>query len=125
MIYCVDKNMYPKEGQYIEEIKYKDENYFEWRICRVENGFFVRYFGDEYFCETIFSFILSNEKLIKIKNTNCIFLKDSDFDTFCEIRNILKNGFTDDIWGILQDLFQERFENDEGYLDSEIINSER
>lgn len=121
MIYCVETEMYPKEGQFIEELKYKDENDFEWRICRIENGFIVRYFGDEYFKESVFSFDLKNGKRIRIRNTNCIFFKDTDFDTFFEVRNILKNGFTDDIWGIFAELLQERFENDEGFLESEII----
>lgn len=121
MIYCVDIEMYPKEGQFLEELKYKDENEFEWRICRIENGFMVRYFGDDYFKESVFSFDLKNGKRIQIRNTNCIFFKDTDFDTFCEVRNILKNGFTDDIWGIFEELLQERFENDEGFIESEII----
>lgn len=121
MIYCVETEMYPKEGQFIEELKYKDENDFEWRICRIENGFMVRYFGDEYFKESVFSFEIKNGKIIRVRNTNCIFFKDTDFDTFYEVRNILKNGFTDDIWGIFEELLQERFENDEGFLESEII----
>lgn len=122
MIYCVKTEMYPKEGQFIEELKYLDENGFEWRICRIENGFMVRYFGDEYFIEKMFSFELKNGKHIKINNTNCIYFQDTDFETFCEVRNILKLGFTDDIWQFFEELFKERFENNEGFIESEIVN---
>jgi hypothetical protein len=121
MIYCVDAKIYPKEGQFIEELKYKDENDFEWRICRIKNGFMVRYFGDEYFKDNTFSFELSNGKIIRINNTNCIFFNDTNFDTFCEVRTILKNGFTDDIWEVFEDLLRTRFEHDEGFLESEIV----
>jgi hypothetical protein len=40
MIYAVTPQKYPQN--FIEEIKYKDENDFEWRIARVENGLYER-----------------------------------------------------------------------------------
>lgn len=121
MIYCVEKDIYPKEGQFIEEIKYLDENGFEWRIARIQNGFMVQYFGSDYFKQTTFDFKLKNGNPIKIRNTNCIFFKDSSFETFCLVRDILKNGFTDEIWEIFEELFQERFNLDDGILESEFV----
>ena len=44
MIYCLKPEMYPTPEKTIEEIIYRDENDFEWKIARVENGFFVKYF---------------------------------------------------------------------------------
>lgn len=121
MIYCVPIEIYPEEGMFIEELKYKDENDFEWRIARVENGFMVRFFGDKYFKEETIECWLPNGSCVRIKNTNCIFFKDSDFDTFCEVRNILKNGFTDDIWDVFTELFCERFTHNLEILESELI----
>ena len=121
MIYSVSKETYPKEGQFIEEISYKDENEFEWRIARIENGFMVRYFGDPYFKDSTFKCESSTGKLIRINNTGCIFFKGADFETFCEIRDILKNGWTDEIWETFEELFNERIKHDEGLLESEII----
>ncbi len=40
MIYSLPIEDYP--DTFIEELKYKDENHFEWRIARVDTGFFVR-----------------------------------------------------------------------------------
>lgn len=121
MIYCIEIDLYPKEGQYIEEISYLDENNFEWRICRIENGFMVKYFGDDYFRESVFDIELSNGKNFRIKNTNCIFFKDSNFDTFCNVRDILKNGFTDEIWEAFESCFKVRFEINDGFIESEIV----
>ena len=53
MIYCLDPKMYPAPDQLIEEISYRDENDFEWKIARVQNGFFVKYLGDEYFKDKV------------------------------------------------------------------------
>lgn len=121
MIYCIPIEMYPKEGQFIEELSYIDENDFEWKISRVKNGFMVRYFGEPYFKETYFSCELKSGEHILINNTNCIFIKDANFETFAEFRNIIKNGFTDDIWEVFQEMFTERFEHDKGLLASEIV----
>lgn len=121
MIYSVDVSLYPNEGQFIEEIIYKDENEFEWRIARTNNGFMIRYFGDPYFKGNIFRCESPKGELIRIKNTGCIFFKDADFETFCEVRNTLKNGWTDEIWETFEDLFNERIKYDEGLLESEII----
>jgi hypothetical protein len=121
MIYCVEIKDYPNENQYLEESIYNDENGFEWRVARVNNGMFIKYCGDKYFSESTFDISLDDGHQISIKNTRCIFFNCIDFDTFYEIRNIVKNGFTDEIWDIFQDLFKERFECDLSFLESEII----
>lgn len=119
MIYCIPFDNYPKEGQFLEELIYRDENEQEWRIARVVNGFMVRYFGCEYFKENSFHCELTSGKTIVVKNTNCIFFQDADFETFCHMRDILKNGFTDEIWESLEGFFTERFEHDLGMIESE------
>ena len=121
MLYCVEPSIYPKQNQFIEEITYNDENDLEWKIARVENGFFVRYFGDKYFSYNIFCVTTKLGELIKIQNTNCIFFQNADFDTFCEMRNIIKIGWTDDIWEAISYLLTERFNHDLGMIESEII----
>ena len=121
MIYCLKPEMYPTPEQTIEEISYRDENDFEWKIARVENGFFIRYFGEPYFKETYFSCELKSGEHILINNTNCIFIQDTDFETFAEVRNVIKIGYTDDIWETFQEMFEERFEHDKGLLESELV----
>ncbi len=122
MIYCIPEKDYPtKEDWRSEELTYKDENDFEWRIARVENGFMIKYFGDEYFKEKTFECDLPNGKHVKINNTNCIFIQSTDFEIFYIIREIIKLGYTDDIWETLEEMFTERLSNDEGVLESEII----
>ena len=112
MIYCLKPEMYPTTEKIVEEITYRDENNFEWKIARVENGFFVKYFGVDYFKDKYFSCDLSNGEHILINNTNCIFIQDNDFETFAEVRNVLKIGYTDEIWEVFQEMFEERFEHD-------------
>lgn len=113
--------MYPTAQLSLEDISYQDENGFEWKISRVENGFFVQFLGNPYFCETHFSCELKSGEHILVNNTNCIFIQDSDFETFSEVRNIIKLGYTDDIWETFQEMFVERFEHDRGILESELV----
>jgi len=58
---------------------------------------------------------------ILINNTNCIFIQDTDFETFAEVRNVIRIGYTDDIWETFQEMFEERFEHDKGLLESELV----
>lgn len=121
MIYLLPEKDYPNPSQYLEEFEYKDENDFTWKVARVSNGFFVRYFGDPYFKYSIFTVQPKGKKIFKIKNTNCIFFNDPEFDSFYNVRNILKNGYTDDIWDCIEEFLEERFTHDEGILKSEIV----
>ena len=121
MIYCLSPESYPKSKQIIEEISYRDENDYEWKIARVKNWFYVKYFGEPYFKETYFSCDLKNGEHILINNTNCIFINDTEFETFAEVRNVIKIGYTDEIWETFQEMFEERLEHDIRLLESEIV----
>ena len=119
MIYLLEPANYPSKGQFLEEISYQDENDFEWRIARVKNGFFVRYFGYKYFSPIKFV-IEVGEELVKIRNTNCVFFSCADFDTFCQMRNIIKNEFTDTIWEAIEEFLKVRLGQTPELLESEI-----
>jgi hypothetical protein len=119
MIYAIKPEHYPEPEQRLEELTYKDENDFEWRISRINNGFIVKYFGDSYFKEKFFCCQLKSDQIVRVNNTNCIFFQDASFETFCIVRDILKNGFTDDIWECFEEFFTERFEHDKGMIESE------
>ena len=120
MIYCLPIEQYPKEGEFIEELSCKDENHCDWKIARIKNGFIIRYFDFEYFLEKRFHCELTNGQTVTILNTNCIFIQDTDFDTFCLVRDVIKNGFTDEIWDTFEEMFTERFEHDKGLLACEM-----
>jgi hypothetical protein len=119
LIYCLDPQMMPTSDEAIEEIIYSDMNDFQWKISRTELGFFIKFLSDPYFMENRFDVFLTNGDNIWIKNTNCIFIEDTDFQTFLEIREKIKNNYTDDIWEYIEDMFQDRFWDDETILDSE------
>lgn len=121
MIYCLDPKLYPTAEHMLEEITYQDENGFDWKIARVSNGFFVKYLGDPYFKDNTFECETSRGQHIRVKNTNCIFIEDPDFDTFYEVRNLLILGYTDEIWETFNGMFEERFEHDLGMLESEMV----
>lgn len=108
MIYAVPSETYPKEGMFTEEIKYTDKNDFEWRIARVDSGFMVKYFGDLYFSNSTFECHLKSNRIERIKNSCCIFFQDASFETFYEVREVVKKGYTDDIWDLFEELFTER-----------------
>lgn len=112
MIYSTLKKDFPKKGDYYEILEYLDENDLTWKIARVKNGFFIAYFGDNYFQENTFEIELTYGKTVFLKNTGCFFIQNSDFDVFYEFRNILKNGYTDDIWDCISDFLKERLQND-------------
>lgn len=121
MIYCFKPELYPTLKQTIEQVIYLDENGQVWKIARVKNGFFVRYFGDSYFKETYFSIDIKTGEHILIKNTNCVFIESPDFETFELVRNVIKNGYTDEIWDTFEEMLQERLERDKRLLESEIV----
>lgn len=121
MIYCVDPSLYPTPDRPAkEEVSYADENGFTWKIARIENGFFVRFFGDAYFQYKHFDCELHSGAHVRVRNTGCVFIQSPDFEEFAAVRTVLKNGYTDDIWEIFEDLFTERLNNDPGLIESEI-----
>ncbi len=119
MIYSTEIEKFPNEGQYLEIHSYQDENDFEWKIARVENGFFVAYFGDAYFKDSSF-WLEVNDKNLTLKNTGCFFIQNTSFDAFYDFRTILKEGWTDDIWESIGELLTERLVNDAGLMECEI-----
>lgn len=121
MIYLTSPDIYPTPELFLEEHEYLDENQFPWKIARVENGFFVRYFGDPYFSPSLFCITPPNKSMVRINNTKCIFFQDASFETFYDLREILTKGFTDDIWDCIKEFLEERFTHDEGMIESEIF----
>lgn len=53
MIYSMPIEKFPNTEQYQECHTYQDENDFDWKIARVQNGFFVAYFGDPYLFQSL------------------------------------------------------------------------
>lgn len=122
MIYSTEIEKFPVDEQHKECHSYNDENGFEWKIARVENGFFVAYFGDPYFKDKIFALDI-DDKCVKLNNTGCFFIQCTDFESFYEFREILKTGWTDDIWDCIGEFLAERLKNDEGLMECELVNN--
>jgi hypothetical protein len=120
MIWSIDISLFPAGEATMECHTYQDENNFEWKVTRVENGFFVAYFGDPYFMESTFSLEVSEGKYIRIRNTGCFFVESTDFDVFYDFRNILKAGYTDEIWDAIEEFLTERLKADPGLTEYEI-----
>lgn len=119
MIYCVSEESYPKLGEIIEEISYSDENDFEWKVARTKKEFYVKYCGDKYFSNDLFVCDVGEEEFIKIKNTNCFLFEDVDFEFFCDIRDVVKLGQTDEIFDYFGGLLTNRLSKSKSILDSE------
>jgi len=118
MIYSTPWQLFPSDGQYQECHSFLDENRFEWKIARVQNGFFVAYFGDDYFKDKYFDISLSGRDTV-ILNTGCFFIQDDSFETYYHFREILKTGYTDDIWETIEELIIERLKNNPEILECE------
>ena len=123
MIYCLDEEYYPSKEESIEVISYFDGNDFEWRISRTEEGFFVKYFGWEYFAPKTFNFYLKTnkiEKFLNIKNTNCIFVKDIEFDSFYDfVSTVKQSSDSDTVFELIEEMFKKRFVSGSLLLQSE------
>lgn len=120
MIYSMPIEKFPNTEQYQECHTYQDENDFDWKIARVQNGFFVAYFGDPYFKDKYFDLEVNGKSKLLL-NSGCFFIQDTDFDTFYEFRTILKEGWTDDIWESIGEFLSERLENDDGLMECEVV----
>lgn len=112
MIYCVNLEKISSINEILEEIYYHDLNDFKWQIIRIKSGFYIRYCGDNYFMPKEFICNLSNNKCISIINTNCIFINTNDFDIFLQVRDNIKNNYTDDIWELIECMFEDRLEDE-------------
>ncbi len=112
--------MYPDKEHCIEELTYKDQNDFEWKIARVKNGFMVKFCGDMYFKDTVFVAVLDDGKHVQVKNTNCIFFQNTDVEVFCDVRDVIIGKWTDDIWELITEFFAERLNVINELIESEI-----
>ena len=119
MIYSITEDKFPNEDQYIECHSYQDENNFEWRIARIKNGFMIGYFGDQYFKDKHFPIETPDNRFL-ILNTGFFFVSNTEFETFYQFREILKTGYTDDIWESITDFLTERLTHDPGLMECEI-----
>ncbi len=120
MIYSTEISAFPTEGKYSECFSYMDENDFEWKIARVENGFFAAYFGSDYFKHSRFDLEVHGKRIL-VKNSGCFFVQNTGFDTFYEFREIVKSGWTDTIWECIVEMLEERLSHDSGLTECEII----
>jgi hypothetical protein len=121
MIYSIPKESYPQKGNYIEESTLKDQNGIEWKIARTEKELFILYCGNPYFCDSIFDCDLKDESNIQLVNTGCIVFNSADFDTYCEMRDVIIEQYTDDIWESFMEFFTERFECSTEILETEKV----
>lgn len=126
MIYSTEIDNFPASNKSLECHTYKDENSFEWKIARVENGFFLAYFGDPYFKEKYFLLEIKDENIM-ILNSGCFFIQNTDFDVFCNFdifynfRTLLKEGWTDDIWESIGNYIKERLIKDPELTECETL----
>ncbi len=120
MIYSTEIEEFPSDEQHLECHTYKDENDFDWKIARVQNGFFLAYFGDVYFKDKYFDLEVNNEHVLLL-NSGCFFIQSSEFDVFYEFRTILKEGWTDDIWDSVGEFLAERLSQNDGLMKCEIV----
>lgn len=95
MIKCIPIDQYPKGESIVERIL-KDQNDFEWRMARVENGFAVAYCGDPYFKKSFFEFYMKGE-FIQIENTGCVVF-DKKPAELAVMAYLIENSYTDEIW---------------------------
>jgi len=120
MIYSLSKEGFPEKEQCHE---YNDQDGVLWKLAVVDNGFILGYFGDDYFAPKYF-FINFNLWGRMINNSKCFFFNSKELDLFINIRTIIQDGSTNQIWQVIQSLIQTRLEEDAGYLTPVEINYE-
>lgn len=111
MIFFIDPKDYPAPNVTIEEVQYTDQNGFSWLVARIVDGTVIHYTGDKYFSDKFLE-VECAHGFIRVKNTGCIFVKDISFGVFYELREILKSGYTDEIWDAFSQIFSTRLSID-------------
>lgn len=122
MIYSLNETDYPSDKYITEILSYNDRNEFEWQITRTDSGMYIKYLGNEYFKEPTFECNIELlDKYIRIKNNNCIFIKDNSQEMFINIWKTIILFSTDEIWDYLTNMFISRLETNVEILDSEYV----
>jgi hypothetical protein len=120
MIYSTEIEKFPTSEQFLECYSHQDQNGFEWKIARVQNGFFIAYFGDPYFKDKYFDLKVKGKSIL-LQNSGCFFIQDETFQTFYEFRTILKNEWTHDIWSSISGFLTVRLTHDKGLMKCETV----
>lgn len=115
-IHFLDRKFVPLEGSVIGEHTWQDENELPWRILQLENGFVLKFEGDEYFSPDVFR--VENQE-VPVVNTRIAYFQHGSLDDYCELRDTIRSNSTDDIWAYFEKLLFKRFESDKSLLTAE------
>lgn len=116
MIYAVNIE---QKGENLESVIYKDKSGLSWHVQRTEVGLFVSCLSPKSLIPKNFECKV-NKKLVFIRNTNCIFIEATDLETFCHIRNIIKDGYINQIWDVFTSFFTSRLKMNPIILQTEM-----
>jgi hypothetical protein len=122
MVFSLENQLFPVETEtqkFVEYIKIVDLNGYSWHIARVLNGFMLTFKGDAFFAPTNFS-VEIKEDLHYIKNKNCFFFQNEDFEVFYDVVNTVKNNETDTVFDFIQGLLRYRLKIDDSLTESEL-----
>jgi hypothetical protein len=121
MIFCIEPKEFPKPTLILETIELRDQNDFIWQIDRIKEGFFIRFMGDAYFAESFFSCELETGEHVLVNNTNCLYVYNSEFEAYEDVRNVITNLYTDDVWEAFTSFFTLRLNFFRELLESEEV----
>lgn len=117
MIYAVEKE--DKVHENIESFVYQDRSGLSWHVQRTEVGLYISYLGPKNLIPRYFECKVNGNVLL-IRNTNFIHIRDTDFETFFKIRNIIIDGFIDQIWSVFASFFTSRLKLNPVILQTEM-----
>lgn len=107
MIYCLKD--YPQDLEPIETIQLTDRDENSWTIKRYEGyGILIHFEGNKSHIPEFFGYD-TPESSMCIVNTNFYHQEDESFEEYLRLRNVILNCFTEEVFIIIEDLFQQRF----------------
>lgn len=118
MLYCVDGiRDYEK---IVEELSYEDLDGEEWLVKRTKYEFFIFYKGKPEKSPPFFEIRPRINEMITVTNTSIFLVPTENFETFCNIRDIIKNKKTVDVFIKFKELMKDyRFVHNKTLMDSE------
>lgn len=120
MVYCLPTEDCPDDDHIIERAIYKDTDGVEWSLARVDEGVFLSCLGEV--PDSVFEVHPERMKEFMIKNTNCIYFQNTEFELFYNLKELIQKGSTYEMWSAVVAFLEERLSKDPSILDCELEN---
>ena len=104
----------------IEDVWIEDQNEWRWRMENYGSILVLSFHGDSHFFENLIS-VTTDDKHFMVRNTNRIVFTGVDADDYFELRDLIINGYTDEVWEAIEVKLYQRLNKEPKLLQSEEV----